>query len=139
MASQGQRDLDRYELTRAGEVSYKAWLYAVPSGMPTLREALYGRIELCELEDVPELIRIAREEELIARDLYSSASTKLKQRREDHEEQTVDEHGYLRNLREVLLYVTPSYWAWRHEHFREIRKQLEKIAAEAGLPGAGRG
>jgi hypothetical protein len=137
-APHGQSELDRYELTRAGEDVFRAWMYAVPSGTPTLREALFGRIELCQLEDVPELIRIAREEELIARDLYSAASVKLKQRREDHDERRGasdldDAQQQLQSLREVLLYVTPSWWGKRHEFFKEVRHQLEKIAEDAGL------
>lgn len=138
-APEDQRELDRYELTGAGEDAFHAWLYAVPSGAPALREALFGRIELCELKDVPELIRIAREEELIARDLYSAASMKLKQRREDHDERLTgalepgDPQRRLQDLREVLLYVTPSWWGKRNEFFKEVRHQLEKIAREAGL------
>jgi len=84
----GHKAEDRYEPTHEGVRVYRAWMHAVPSesGPPALREALYGRIELCTLEDLPELIRIAREEALIARDMYSAASVTLKQHLEDERE-----------------------------------------------------
>lgn len=133
-----ERTADRYELTRGGIESFQAWMYAIPDpGTPTLREALYGRIELCTLEDLPELIRIAREEALIAKDLYSNATTQLKLHKEAvsdqiHEGQAPEE-DYLREVRELLLYVTPEYWGKRFEHFEEIRSGLEKIARKAGI------
>jgi hypothetical protein len=131
------RKLDRYELTRAGEDAFNAWMRAIPSGgPPTLREALYGRIELCKLEDLPALIRIAREEALIARDLYSEASTKLKQLREDEDERSTGEETgemYLREVRDVLLLVSPKHWAARHAEMEEVRRYLEAIAGKAGI------
>jgi hypothetical protein len=134
-----ERTADRYELTSVGIESFRAWMYATPGpGTPTLREALYGRIELCKLEDLPELIRIAREEALIAKDLYSNATTQLKLHKEDisdqiHEGQAPEE-DYLQELRDLLLYVTPEYWGKRFEHWEEIRSGLEKIARKAGIP-----
>lgn len=133
-ASGVNRNQDRYELTRAGEDAFNAWMRAIPSGSPpTLREALYGRIELCTLADLPALIRIAREEALIARDLYSMASTKLKQLREDEDERGTGDEAHLQEVREVLLYVSPSFWGDRHKHYEEIRRHLEAIARKAGI------
>lgn len=136
----GQKAEDRYDLTDEGIRVYRAWMHAVPSesGPPALREALYGRIELCTLEDLPELIRIAREEALIARDMYSAASTKLKLRLEDKRESDTDQEDltdsdYLRMVREVLLQVTPEHWAARHSHNERIRQHLEAIARRAGI------
>jgi hypothetical protein len=132
------RKLDRYELTRAGEDAFNAWMRGIPSGsLPTLREALYGRIELCTLADLPALIRIAREEALIARDLYSEASTKLKQLREDADEHSTSEgtggEVYLREVRDVLLLISPKHWAARHAEMEEVRRYLEAIARKAGI------
>lgn len=133
----GERNQDRYEATSEGVEAFRAWMAAAPSGAPALREALHGRIELCRLTDLPELIRLTREEALIARDLYSSASTKWKQYAEDHAEP--DNHGersdadYLRKVRDVLLCVSPEYWGSRYDHMEAIRRHLESIAAQAGI------
>jgi hypothetical protein len=140
-SGRGHKAQDRYDPTHEGVRVYRAWMHAVPSesGPPALREALYGRIELCRLEDLGELIRIAREEELIARDMYSGASVTLKQHLEDERERETDgdeltDRDYLRMVREVLLHVTPQHWAARHSLMEEIRRHLEKIATKAGIP-----
>ncbi len=137
----GKKAQNRYNSTREGFRVYSTWMHAVPrdSGPPALREALYGRIELCRLEDLPVLIRIAREEELIARDMYSATSITLKLHLEHEREKEPDgdnptDRDYLRMVREVLLYVTPQHWSARHNHMEEIRGHLEKIAQKAGIP-----
>ena len=123
------RSHDRYEATPEGVEAFRAWMLEMPSGAPALREALYGRIELCRMEDVPRLILIAREEGLIATDLYSAATTRLKRL-------GVRPRGrkdYLRRVRETLLYAEPMHWSGRAERYEEIAKGLEEIALEAGL------
>jgi hypothetical protein len=135
-----QKAQDRYNATREGFKVYHAWMHAVPreNGPPALREALFGRIELCRLEDLPELIRIAHEEALIARDMYSGGSVTLKLHLEDEREKETGgndliDRDYLRMLRNVLLYVTPKHWAMRYELMEEIRTLLEKIAKKASI------
>lgn len=136
----GHKAQDRYDPTHEGVREYRAWMHAVPreTGPPALREALYGRIELCTLEDLPELIRIAREEALIAKDMYSGASVALKRHLEDEREKRTDgeltDQDYLRRARQVLLHVTPQHWAGRHSLMEEIRRYLEKISTEARIP-----
>lgn len=136
----GHKAQDRYDPTHHGVREYRAWMHAVPreTGPPALREALYGRIELCTLEDLPELIRIAREEARIARDMYSGASVTLKQHIEDEREKKrvvgeLTDQDCLRRAREVLLHVTPLHWSGRHGIMEEIRVYLVKIATEAGI------
>ncbi len=137
----GHKAQNRYDPTREGASLYRAWMHAMPSesGPPALREALYGRIELCRLEDLPELIRIAREEALIATDMYSRASVTLKlhlehERTKETDADELTDQDYLRMVREVLLHVTPKHWSTRHELMEEIRMYLEKIARKAGIP-----
>jgi hypothetical protein len=141
--SRGPRAQDRYVPTDDGVKVYRAWMHAVPSesGPPALREALYGRIELSTLAELPELIRIAREEAVIARDMYSQASLVFKQHREDERENEssgdeLTDVDYLRMVREVLLHVTPEYWGARHSHMMDIRRLLEGIATKADIPFA---
>jgi hypothetical protein len=122
--------LDRYEATREGLQAFRSWMYEQPSGAPTLRDALYGRIELCHLPDLPHLVRIAEEEALVAADLYSAATTKLKEHRERRDGASND---HLRMVREVLLYVDPMHWSSRHNRYEEIARRLREIAGEAGV------
>jgi len=128
---------DRYALAPAGVEEFDGWMFMRPTGTPALREALYGRIELCRLEDLPELIRIAREERDIADALYSQAKGKLKSHleatRRRRPRQELGPEDYLRKVRDVIKHITPEYWSSRSVHFDEIAEQLEDIAKEAGL------
>jgi hypothetical protein len=126
-----ERALDRYEATKEGLDAFRAWMYEQPSGAPTLRDALYGRIELCQLDDVPVLIRIAEEEALIAGDLYSAATTRLKDKVAERRARAKKDH--LRRMREVLLYVDPIHWSSRHNRYEEIADRLREIAGEARI------
>ncbi len=132
------RSQDRYEATRAGGEEFQGWMYATPIGVPALREALYGRLELCRLEDLPELIRIAHEEAAMADAQYSYSKLKLNQqlernRRRRRRGEEPGPEDFLREVRNVVLQVTPAYWSARSVHFDEIARHLEEIATRAGI------
>lgn len=129
---------DRYRATQAGIEEFRGWMYAMPVGTPALREALYGRIELCKVQDLPELIRIAREERAVAADLFSNAKSTLqlhldRNRRRVKPEEPPGPDQFLQDIRNVLLHVTPEYWSWRSSHYDEIGRRLEGIADRAGI------
>jgi hypothetical protein len=138
----GRKAQDRYEPTSEGVLVFRDWMTAPITGAPVLREALYGRIELCHLEDLPNLITMAREEAKIAQVLYSKAASKLKQHidqeREEKERKKLGdeptEEDYLHEARNILLHITPGFWAARHAHNAEITKLLTGVAKKAGLP-----
>jgi hypothetical protein len=128
---------DRYRLTHIGLNEYSGWMYREPIGIPALREALYGRIELCRLEDLPELIRIAREERDIADSLFSRAKDDLRQyldrTRRRPRRGPLSREDFLRKVRGVLMHRTPEYWSARSVHHDDIAHSLEDIAREAGI------
>jgi DNA-binding PadR family transcriptional regulator len=132
------RTQDRYRTTRAGAEEFRAWMYAMPTGVPALREALYGRIELCRLEDLPALIRIAREDVSMANDLFTSSKARLSKhlergRRRHNSQEERSPEDYLQEVRGVLLHVTPEFWSLRSSHYDEIARHLEDIAKRAGI------
>lgn len=128
---------DRYRLTHIGLDEYSGWMYSKPIGIPALREALYGRIELCRLEDLPELIRIAREERDIADGLFSRAKDDLRQyldrTRRRPRRGPLSREDFLRKVRGVLMHRTPEYWSARSVHHDDIAHSLKEIAREAGI------
>ncbi len=128
------RSLDRYEATAAGIEAFRAWMFELPSAKPALREAMYGRIELCRLEDLPRLIKMVRREEAVSDDLYSEAALRLRRQRLKNPDAT----DYARRIREVLLYADPMHWSSRSERYALIAERLEEIAREAGLTQEGR-
>ena len=123
------RSLDRYEATAEGIEAFRAWMFDLPSAKPALREAMYGRIELCRLEDLPRLIAMVRREEAVSDDLYREAALRLRRQRLKNP----DASDYARRIREVLLYADPMHWSARSERYALIAERLEEIAREAGL------
>lgn len=134
------RAQDRYRANPAGVEEFSGWMYQMPTGQPALREALYGRIELCRLEDLPELIRIAQEETAMADDRFTQSKTQLAQhlqrnrRRRGHgRDEKPGPEDYLQEVRNVLLHVTPEFWSARSMHYDEIARHLEEVATRAGI------
>jgi hypothetical protein len=128
------RSKDRYEATADGVDVFRTWMFELPTTTPALRDAMYGRIELCRLEDLPRLIGMARQEEAISADLYAEAAMRLRQHIAARNKEPAD---YERQVREVLLYADPMHWASRSERYKVIADRLEEIAQE--IPDAGTG
>lgn len=129
------RSLDRYEATTEGVDAFRAWMFELPNAAPALREAMYGRIELCRLEDLPRLIEMARREEAVSDDLYREAAWRLREQRR----RRTDQADYVRKIREVVLYADPMHWSARSERYAVIAQRLEEIAEEIAEGGAGAG
>jgi hypothetical protein len=135
-APRDERSQDRYEATRKGFAAFRAWMYDLASeeslgARPALREATYGRVELCRLGDLPRLIEIARKEQKVSADLYQMATMRLRV----HFRERGDPVDYERKVREVLLYLDPMHWAARAERYKVMADRLEEIRREA-LPEA---
>jgi DNA-binding PadR family transcriptional regulator len=132
----------RYEATNEGVEAFSSWKLEMPSGKPSLRDVLYGRIELCKLEDVPQLIKMSRAEEAISTDLYAQANARLKdylyeKRKWRRRRVRRQESDLLLDVRATLLYADPVHWASRSEQYRVIADRLEEIAEEISDLGLG--
>lgn len=126
---------DRYVPSAFGAEEFDCWMRMRPTGVPALREALYGRIELCRgPEDLPELIRMAREESAIANDRFTKTKMDLTYQLEKRRRRKDSPDLLLTEVRNVLLTMTPEYWCARSIHFDEIAQHLEKVARKAGIP-----
>jgi hypothetical protein len=140
----GERSLDRYAGTAIGTRAFTAWMHDIPEsgkptiGKPSLRDAMYGRIELARVQDLPRLGELARKEEEVSTDLYAAAAKRLhvhlRRRRTGPKD-------YERKIREVLLYVDPMHWSDRSERYRTIADRLQDIQQEIEDEGSevGRG
>jgi hypothetical protein len=129
------RSMDRYAVTPLGREVFRAWMFEPPSAVPAIREAIYGRIELARLEHLPGLVRIAREEEAIATDLYAAANEAVRRHEIARKGQqtrriSVD---FEREVRNTLLYVDPLLWSSRAAIAVVVAEHLEEIAEEAGI------
>jgi hypothetical protein len=135
LAPAKDRSLDRYEATTEGREAFRTWMFELPSATPALREAMYGRIELCRLEDLPRMIEMVRQEEAVSDDMYKEAAWRLRQQRL----KKADPTDYTRKIREVLLYADPMHWSSRSERYALIAERLEEIAKEIAGERAGAG
>jgi DNA-binding PadR family transcriptional regulator len=130
------RSLDRYEATATGRAELREWMFRPPAAIPAVRQAMYGRVGLARLDDLPSLILILRKEEKIATSLYAEANAQLRK----HEIMRKSESGerktraeFERAMRETWLYVGPMHWSSRARLCMEVIEHLEEIAQEAGI------
>jgi hypothetical protein len=129
------RAMDRYEATAEGDTAFFAWMFEPPTAIPLVRQAIYGRIELVRLPDLPRLIRVVETEEAIATHLYQEATKALrrlesaKRSRRSGAQKTLAD--FERDVHETWLYVGPLHWSSRGALCLTILERLEEIAQEA--------
>jgi hypothetical protein len=131
-----ERTFDLYAPAPDGVDTFRAWMCRPPIALPAVRHLIYGRVELARLEDLPQLIRIVREEEDIATDLYAAASGALRQhqiKKGTHHDRPKTRADFERELRETWLYVGPLHWSSRATLCTVVLERLEEIAEEAGI------
>jgi hypothetical protein len=127
---------DRYEAMPDGHSAFHSWMFRPPTASPAVRQALYGRIGLARLEDLPRLISVVREEEAIATHLYEQANDELRQHqirkrnRGDAEKTRAD---FEREIHAAWLYVGPLHWSSRATLCLMTLDRLEEIAQDAGV------
>jgi len=127
---------DRFGPTAVGLDEFENWMRMSPLGVPAVREALYGRMELCRgPEDLPDLIRMADEESLIAKKQFNHSKGDFtheleRRRRRRGQGEFAD---FLQDIQKMLLNVGPEYWSERSIHFDAIATKLEAIARREGI------
>jgi len=134
----GRQDgsLGRYEATAEGHDGFQSWMFRPPTAIPPVRQALYGRIALTRLEDLPRLIRVVRQEEIIATHLYENAHKELrdlKDRRRNRNAVSKTRVDFEREIHETWMVVGPLHWSSRAALCLAILECLKEIAQEAGI------
>jgi hypothetical protein len=133
--------LDRYEAVAAGHDIFQSWMFRPPTAIPAVRQALYGRIALARLEDLPRLVGVVREEEVIATHLYEKANEELREheaRRRNRSGARKTRADFERQIHETWMYVGPLHWSSRAALCLTVLDCLEDIAQEAGISVDGR-
>jgi hypothetical protein len=131
-----ERAANRHIATALGERKFRDWMYDLPSrdGDPVLREALYGRLELCKDEDIPRLLNLAKHEVTVSETLYGEASKRLREQEElARHLKKVKPNSKKRpteRVREILLLVEPLHWSHRAARYELVVKELEDIIAD---------
>jgi DNA-binding PadR family transcriptional regulator len=128
-----RRSEDRYRILKPGARAFRDWMYDIPQDgpEPALREAMCGRIELCQLEDLPRLRQQAEEEVDACQLLYERATMRLNR----HERSAIGRTAYLERARAILLHVDPMHWAARRKRYQQIADALSEIIDDMGGDG----
>ncbi len=127
---------DRYEATPTGRHAFRSWMFGPPTASPAVRQALYGRIGLARLEDLPGLIAVIREEEAIAAHFYEHANNELREheaRRRGRDGSGRTREDFERDIHETWLYAGPLHWSSRATLCLTALERLEEIAQDAGI------
>jgi len=128
--------MDRYEAVPDGNEIFNSWMFRPPTAIPAVRQAIYGRIALARLEDLPRLIGVVREEEAIATQLYERANEELRNleiRKRNRSSARKTRGDFEREIHETWLYVGPLHWSSRATLCLTVLECLEDIANEAGI------
>lgn len=129
------RASNRHVATPLGERVFLEWMYDLPSGDgPVLREALYGRLELCKEEDIPRLLVLAKHEVTVSETLYNEACKRL-----SHQEELARHLKKIKpnskkrpteRVREIMLHVEPLHWSHRAARYQLVVDELEEIISD---------
>lgn len=124
---------DRYVALEPGVNEFREWMYDIPKDgpAPSLREAMYGRIELCQTKDLPRLKQLAEEEAEASNLLYQDATRRLGR----HERSQIPRTEYLKRARAVLLRVDPMHWCTRTKRYELIAEALGEIIEDMRQDG----
>jgi predicted transcriptional regulator len=127
------RSYDRYVPLKPGKSAFREWMYDIPKDgpAPALREAMYGRIELCQLKDLPRLKQLAEEEAEASSLLYENATKRLGR----HRRSQISRTDYLKRARAILLHVDPMHWATRNKRYELIAEALGEIIEDMRKDG----
>jgi hypothetical protein len=127
------RAYDRYVPLEPGKSAFHDWMYDIPQDgpAPALREAMYGRIELCQLKDLPRLKQLAEEEAEASTLLYENATKRLGR----HQRSQIPRTDYLKRARAILLHVDPMHWSTRTKRYELIADALAEIIEDMRKDG----
>jgi DNA-binding PadR family transcriptional regulator len=120
-----RRSPDRYALTAKGRRAFRRWLYDAASATPALRDGLHAKLALAEREDLPHLMRAAREAERKCAEEYATAHARLVAG------QTLSpatEEGPGGRLAHLILADEATIWLLQVKRLQRLRAALEPLA-----------
>jgi DNA-binding PadR family transcriptional regulator len=131
--------LHRYEATAQGLARFREWLRESSISPPVLRDAVHAKLELCEQEDLPGLIRVLEDEEKACRSLYAGAHARLISRRQHRSRPPRTPESWGEKLDGILITDEATMWGMRTKRLQRLREELEDLRDEIAPPGVGVG
>ncbi len=125
--------LDRYEATPEGEREFVEWLHATTVAPLVLREAVYGRVMLGELEDLPIIIRGIRNEERVCQREWREYRKSLK----GIEAGIHNATDWKYEARAAVMDDMGLVWFGRLRRLARLRRNLQRIYDKYVAEGSG--
>jgi DNA-binding PadR family transcriptional regulator len=133
-----ESSLDRYEATPAGVEHLRGWVRrSNPS--PALRDALQGKLDFLELEELGALIHEVREQERTYRSACEAVHARLLQEQETR--RRIRARGkpidWRTRLRSIQTQDELALWGTMIQRLEQLRESLEQLLQEITIVEAG--
>jgi DNA-binding PadR family transcriptional regulator len=126
MTAQGEkRGEDSYEATSGGEEHFRVWLRESSEAAPALHDPTRARLELCEPEDLPMMLRLLEVEEQICSDRFDAARLRLNKARRSGHFGPADGSDARGRMVYALMADDIMIWGNRALRLKRLRGELE--------------
>lgn len=126
MTARGEkRGEDGYEATSEGEAHFRLWLREASEAAPALHDPTRARLDLCEEEDLPVMLRLLEAEEKICADRFDAARWRLNKARRSGRFGPADGSDGRGRLTYALMADDMLIWGHRAMRLKRLREELE--------------
>jgi len=127
-----------YEATVEGVAEFRSWVRRMSATPTALRDALHVQLELLERKDLPELLKVVREEEAACAREFTAAQARLGTMRLERRRAGGDVDWRTR-VRVIMLTDETMLWGTRTNRLQRLQRELEELAESAGPSEGGVG
>jgi DNA-binding PadR family transcriptional regulator len=121
-----ERSLDRYEATDAGVEHLRKWLRQ-STPRPAIRDALQGRLEFTEIEDLAALVEVVREEESVYRSACDMMHGRLLREQRARRRLEKPSDDWRTRLRGIQTRDAVTLWSTMSLRLERLRDELEGL------------
>jgi DNA-binding PadR family transcriptional regulator len=108
-----------YEVTQAGVERFCEWMWASVS-TPPVREELHAKVALCQPADLPRMIEVVREAEMVCAGKLNGLNWRIRSRRRD-----TDPEDWQVRMDLVVSTGDQAWWESRIKWLQQVRTYLE--------------
>ncbi|HEY2202386.1 MAG TPA: hypothetical protein VGH56_10875 [Solirubrobacteraceae bacterium] len=122
--------LNRYEATATGVAHFRGWLRESATVPPVLRDALQGKLEFSQREDLLALIETVRQEEEACGQKYAAAHRRFRKARELSHRPTEQATDWEEMVRRVQVADEAKVWGLQVRRLQDLLEELEGLLEE---------
>jgi DNA-binding PadR family transcriptional regulator len=138
LTEQGEkRGEDGYEATPEGEAHFRVWLRESSEAAPALHDPTRARLELCEENDLPVMLRLLEVEQKICTDRFDAARIRLNKARRSGHFGLPDGSDGKGGIAYALMTDDMLIWGGRAIRLKRLREGLEGRSNDVELEDGG--